>query len=79
MEDDVMSSLQGRAHGEKYIDEDDTLQYPLGFAQVGLGRSQNQLDLGRGMQTKEKYFFPNTAIGFSSVSSWAGVQDYVTQ
>ena len=41
MEDDVMSSLQGRAHGEKYIDEDDTLQYPLGFAQVGLGRSQN--------------------------------------
>ncbi len=31
-----MSSLYGRANGLLYVDEDDTLRYPFGFAQVYL-------------------------------------------
>lgn len=32
--EDVLLSLQGRAHGERYIDEDLGATYPLGFMQV---------------------------------------------
>lgn len=32
----VLSSLHGRAHGEKYVNEDATAEHPLGFAQVSV-------------------------------------------
>lgn len=32
----VLESLQGRAHGGRYVNEDDTAEHALGFAQVSL-------------------------------------------